>query len=364
MKKKLVSLSLAMIMLFSLGTTATAAEMSAADAYRDEASQISREALEQLLQKVAPAYPAYGVNSIAGGEVKSEASEEEIANLFSERSFAVSDGDMDTVSQIDRELESYGYYDVSREDLEVLFGGDLTAAPLAYGPPTKPGNTDFVEYKLNPGTTPGGYDYVNIVATSVYAPDGGVYKADSLPLYNCKELNIYPSKNNYTATFLKESLQLAADEATSKLKTIPGILASKFAEIVIGEFFQTGQSFGASAFAATHQVMVFSYLADVPNYYTHYVTAEQCNMIVVYYFAYNDGSGSDTDIAKNRVSFVSKNFSAPQNQAEKNINDGWYMRDSYYCGKIQLTYPTMEGTDKTVTLSRQYYSELYSIPGT
>lgn len=87
------------------------------------------------------------------------------------------------------------------------------------------------------------------------------------------------------------------------------------------------------------------------------------NMLVVYYYAYNRNGVPDSDFAKNQASFTSKNFTAPQNQAVTNIKNSLYMKDGYTCGTIQLTYPTMENTTKTVTLSRQYYSELASIPG-
>jgi len=357
MKKRIFSLVMAITLIATMGTTAFATEMSVEETYRDGASQISREAVEQILQK----YTANReLNTAANID---EVSEEEISELFSDRSFAVLSGDTAAVERIDRELEAYGYYNLSDEDLEILFADDSTATPLSYGPPTKPGNTKYVDFKLQSGTTSAGYKYANIIATSRYAPADGVHEADSLPLYNCKKLNLYPTQTNYTKAFLKKSLELAAGEATSKLKTIPGILASKFAEIAIEDFFKTGQSFGASAYGVTSQVMVFSYLADVPDYYTHYVTAEQCNMLVVYYYAYNRNGVPDSDFAKNQASFTSKNFTAPQNQAVTNIKNSLYMKDGYTCGTIQLTYPTMENTTKTVTLSRQYYSELASIPG-
>lgn len=353
--KKLISFVLSLVMVFSIAVPAFAVDETAA-AYRDEANQISREAVEKVLQKHASL--ANPTNMMDESQ-EEQMDEEAISSLFSERSFAVMSGDIDEVERIDQELENYGYYDLTDEDMEMLF-----PQTRSYGPPTKPGNTKYVNFKINSGTTSGGYEYVNITAVSNYAPADGKYEADSLPLYNCKELNIYPSKTNYTSAFLKKALQIGASEAIgATTKTIPGILLSEFANIVIEDFFKTGQSFGASSYAVTAQTMVFSYLADVPDYYTHYVTAEQCNMLVIYYFAYTSDSGPDGDMAKAKVTFSSANFTTPQNKAQTNIKNNYYMRDEYYCGSIKLTYPTMEGTNKSVTLSRQYYSELYSIPG-
>ena len=54
MKRKFMSLALALLMLVSMGTTTASAEDSAA-MYRNEASQISREALDAVMQKYVPA---------------------------------------------------------------------------------------------------------------------------------------------------------------------------------------------------------------------------------------------------------------------------------------------------------------------
>lgn len=358
MKRKFMSLALVLLMLVSMGTTTASAEDSAA-MYRNEASQISREALDAVMQKYVPANT---INTTENGVVD-ELSEEEISELFSAQGFALLSGDEEEYERIDRELENHGYYTISQEDLATLLGGDPNALPLSYGPPQKPNDTKYVIFKLNPGVTPGGYNYVNIIASSTYVPESGVYQAESLALYNCQTLNIYPSRTDYTSAILKEAIQLLADEATSKLKTVPGILASKFTGILIEKFFHTGQSFGASAYVATGQTVVYSYLEDVPGYYTHYVTAEQCNMLVVYYFAYNNGSGPETAMSTSRVSFTAKNFSSPQKKAEENIKNYLYIRDGYTCGKIQLTYPTIEGGKKTTTIARTIYSELDYIPG-
>lgn len=351
--KKPFSFVLSLVMVFSITVPAFAVDETATVAYRDEANKISSEAVEKVLQRHASSA------NMMDGIQEVQIDEEAVSALFSERSFAVMSGDMDEVARIDRELENYGYYDLTDEDMELLF-----PQTYIYGPPTKPGNTRFVTFKINSGTTSGGYKYTNITAVSNYAPNDGKYEADSLPLYNCKELNIYPSKTNYTSTFLKKALQIGASEAIgATTKTIPGILLSEFANIAIEDFFKTGQPFGASSYAVTAQTMVFSYLADVPDYYTHYVTAEQCNMLVIYYFAYTSATGPDGAMAKSKASFSSANFTNPQNKAQSNIKNQNYIRDEYYCGTIKLTYPTMEGSNKSVTLSRQYYSELYSIPG-
>lgn len=351
--KKLFSFVLSLVMVFSITVPAFAVDKTAEVAYRDEANKISSEAVEKVLQKHASS------TNMMDGSLEVQMDEEAVSSLFSERSFAVMSGDMDEVARIDQELENYGYYDLTDEDMEMLF-----PQTRGYGPPTKPGNTDYVTFKINLGTTSDGYEYANIIAVSNYAPADGKYEADSLPLYNCKELNIYPTKSNYTSAFLKKALQIVASEAIGAMtKTIPGILLSEFTGIVIENFFKTGQPFGASSYAATAQTMVFSYLADSPNYYTHYVTAEQCDTLVVYYFAYTSESGPDAAMARSKATFSSANFTNPQNKAQSNIKNNIYARDEYYCGTIKLTYPTMEGTNKTVTLTRQYYSELYSIPG-
>ncbi len=325
-----------------------------------ETDRIPTEAIELVLQRHNSDNDMVLPQSVGDNGVT-----EEISSLFAELSKAVMEGKpADVIESIHDQLEGCGVYKLSNSDMKILFPNTLGS-----GLPSTPSDTSFVDFWINSGTTTSGTPYVNFYAQSKYAPEDGQYQQQSLPLYSCKQLNIYPSRTDYTRAFLQKSLTLLASSAVpASPKSIPGILLSNFGGIAIDEFFVTGQSFGASAYGVISQTVVFSYLADIPDYYSHYLTAEQCGVMVVYYFASSLGGINDAYMARNHVIFSSANFSSPHNKAQSNLNSGNYLKEYCYCGTIRLTYPLLEetstgATTATVSLPRQDYPELSSVPG-
>ena len=352
--KKVMSLLLVIALCLSMGTIAFADEAVVAENSDSELHRIPGEGIEEIVQR-------HKADATANASVQSQTSVVDVNDLMEQRmEAAITSANDAVVAQIDAQLAANGYYVLTDEDMADILASDSSGQ----GPnraPSKPPNTKYITFTLQTGTTPSGMDYANIGAWAQYNPSTAYYVEESKPLYICSSLDIFPPSNNWTQDVLRAGLELAASEVFGS-NFLSGILLTPIASFIIDECFVNSNTFSASCYGTVYQNMQYSYVEEAPDYYTHFVTTEQCEVRISYYYlSQNDGPKSwGTDL----MLFNSEYHGSPHLRAEEKVNDGDYSREDYSCGTISLKYRDVNNNLRIKVVPKPtYYSTVTSLPG-